>query len=57
MREHLLTTIQKATKNITHAFLDHNGVKATMHIPLVDDHTLNTELIIPKTEQTRPTCL
>ncbi len=56
MHDSLHITIQtRDTKLITHALLDHNGIKVTLYIPLIEDSTTTTALYIPNTEQKRPT--
>jgi hypothetical protein len=39
--------------NITHAFLDNDGVKATLHIPFFPDYTTTTNPTTPNTGKTR----
>ena len=41
------------TKNITYAFLAHNGVRATLQIPLTRNYPPNASATIPRANETR----
>ena len=55
MHDPMYTTTQtRDTENISHAFLNHNGAKTTLHISLTRDYSPNAKPITSSTDETRP---